>query len=542
MFRGTLTSRMSLILKSLFWRPNWALFVAFMCIVSTSHAESLDSLKQVIAGMEPGMDLAEVHLELADEYSNRALYNEQLEECEKALKLSKKFGSDLERARVMLRVGLAHSNLDEHDKAISFMEKGMRIYTSNRDEQGVAKASTELGMVLSRTGEDYREAKEYLVDALPYHHEHGDVEMLVDSYYTLGGIAYSFEQNPSKTLKHYYRVIELRRGQSTMGEVKDNMLAGAYNNSGLIYLYGEEYPLAIEYMKKALDCLPEDGNQKFRAVMNINLAYLYRKTEEFDVAHHHLNVVIEIASELDIVNFVQLAHDWRCEMSLEQGQLDSTLHYLAVAQEYSKQNGSTTYDNVRLLGDVSFAQDRFEEAGEFYNMALDKSSDDAASLLGASKCAKAQGDYALALSLRERYHMVEDSLREMRRVPAISLSETRQEVSLMEKEERRRVEQEREEAKSRNFLQYSAGLLLIVILLLLLNLVVKLTLPSLVIKAASFITVLTLFEFALVYLDPTIEAASGGQPLAKLGINLLIATVIFPLHTFIEGRIAKAYG
>ena len=138
--------------------------------------------------------------------------------------------------------------------------------------------------------------------------------------------------------------------------------------------------------------------------------------------------------------------------------------------------------------------------------------------------------------------MVEDSLREMRRVPAISLSETRQEVSLMEKEERRRVEQEREEAKSRNFLQYSAGLFLIVILLLLLNLVVKLTLPTLVIKAASFITVLTLFEFALVYLDPTIESASGGQPLAKLGINLLIATVIFPLHTFIEGRIAKAYG
>ena len=324
---------MSLILKSLFWRPNWALFVAFMCIVSTSHAESLDSLKQVIAGMEPGMALAEVHLELADEYSNRALYHEHLEECEKALKLSKKFGSDLERARVMLRVGRAHSNLDEHDKAISFMEKGMRIYTSNRDEQGVAKASTELGMVLSRTGEDYREAKEYLVDALPYHHEHGDVEMLVDSYYTLGGIAYSFEQNPSKTLKHYYRVIELRRGQSTMGEVKDNMLAGAYNNSGLIYLYGEEYPLAIEYMEKALDCLPEDGNQKFRAVMNINLAYLYRKTEEFDVAHHHLNVVQEIASELDIVNFVQLAHDWRCEMSIEHGRLDSTLHYLAVARE-----------------------------------------------------------------------------------------------------------------------------------------------------------------------------------------------------------------
>ena len=531
-----------MILNSLHRCFCWVLLLGLMCHVHTSHAKNLDSLKQVIAGMEPGMDLAEVHLELAEECADRALYSEDLEACEAALNLSKKFGSELDRARVMLRVGMAHSALDEHDKAISILEKGMKIYTSKRDEQGVAKASTKLGMVLSRTGEDHLLAKEYLVDALAYHHEHGDVDMLVDSYYTLGGIAYSFEQNPSKTLKHYYRVIELRRGQSLTEDVKDNMLAGAYNNSGLIYLYGNEYPLAIEYMEKALDCLPENGNQRFRGVMNLNLAYLYRKTEEFEVAHHHLNVLMDIATELEIVNFVQLAHNWRCEMSLEQGRLDSALHYRDVAVEYSKENGSTDFGNVALLGDVSFAQDKLEEASRYYNLALDKNGDNSDALLGASKCAKAKGDYALALSLRERYHAVEDSLREMRRVPAISLSETREEVSLQEKEERRRVEQEREEAKSRNFLQYSAGLLVIVILLLLLNLVVKLTLPSLVIKAASFITVLTLFEFALVYLDPTIEAASGGQPLAKLGINLLIATVIFPLHTFIEGRIAKAYG
>lgn len=487
------------------------------------------------------MDLANVHLELAEEYADRALYSKGLEASEEALNLGKKFGSELERAQIMLRVGMAHSSLDEHDKAISLMEKSMKIYTSKRDEQGMATASTELGVVLSRTGDDYLLAKEYLVDALPYHHEHGDVDMLVNSYYTLGGIAYSFEQDASKTLKHYYKVIELRRGQSPTGEVKDNMLAGAYNNSGLIYLFGAEYPLAIEYMKKALDCLPDSGNQKFRGAMNINLAYLFRKTEEFDLAHHHLNVLMDIASELDVVNFAQLAHDWRCEMSLEQGRLDSALHYRDVAVEYSQQSGSANYGNVTLLGDVSFAQDKLEEANRYYDLALDKNGDNAEALLGASKCAKAKGDYELALSLRERHHALEDSLREMRRVPAISLSETREEVSLLEKEERRRVEQEREEAKARNFLQYSAGLFLIVILLLLLNLVVKLTLPSLIIKAASFITVLTLFEFALVYLDPIIESASAGQPLAKLGINLVIATVIFPLHTFIEGRISKAY-
>tara|TARA_B110000003_G_scaffold170179_1_gene169887 strand:+ start:8498 stop:8638 length:141 start_codon:yes stop_codon:yes gene_type:complete len=43
-------------------------------------------------------------------------------------------------------------------------------------------------------------------------------------------------------------------------------------------------------------------------------------------------------------------------------------------------------------------------------------------------------------------------------------------------------------------------------------------------------------------LDPIIEEISAGEPLTKLGINLLIAVVIFPLHTFIEKRITKTNG
>lgn len=46
----------------------------------------------------------------------------------------------------------------------------------------------------------------------------------------------------------------------------------------------------------------------------------------------------------------------------------------------------------------------------------------------------------------------------------------------------------------------------------------------------------------LIYLDPIIEEISAGEPLTKLGINLLIAVVIFPLHTFIEKRITKTNG
>ena len=94
-------------------------------------------------------------------------------------------------------------------------------------------------------------------------------------------------------------------------------------------------------------------------------------------------------------------------------------------------------------------------------------------------------------------------------------------------------------AKESNFLQYSAILLTIVVLLLLLNLVVNVTVPHVLVRAAAFITVLTLFEFALVFLDPKIELISEGEPLKKLGINLMIAVFIFPLHSFIESRITR---
>ena len=158
--------------------------------------------------------------------------------------------------------------------------------------------------------------------------------------------------------------------------------------------------------------------------------------EEFDVAHHHLNVVEDLASELDFTVLVQFAHDMRCRIALLQGDLDSAAVYKNVAIEYSESIGSEEYDNFTLLGDLSLAQGDMDEAHGHYKRALVMKSDDAEALLGASKCAKAKGDLELALSLRERHHAVEDSLREINKVPAISLSETRQEVSLMEKEER----------------------------------------------------------------------------------------------------------
>jgi len=43
----------------------------------------------------------------------------------------------------------------------------------------------------------------------------------------------------------------------------------------------------------------------------------------------------------------------------------------------------------------------------------------------------------------------------------------------------------------------------------------------------------------LVFLDPYIEALTGGEPAYKLIINAAIATAIYPLHQFFEARLKK---
>ena len=95
--------------------------------------------------------------------------------------------------------------------------------------------------------------------------------------------------------------------------------------------------------------------------------------------------------------------------------------------------------------------------------------------LGLSQCAEQAGDYETAFNELKVYKMKSDSLIETRKIPAVHLSETKQEIALVEKENLKRRVAAEKAAKESNFLQYSAILLTIVVLLLLLNLVVNVT-------------------------------------------------------------------
>jgi len=191
-------------------------------------------------------------------------------------------------------------------------------------------------------------------------------------------------------------------------------------------------------------------------------------------------------------------------------------------------------------GNYYMAKGDFNKAIEFYNIVLSYNINYVEAHEKLSQCLSNVNRFEEALNSINTYNFKNDSLRSVRKIPALNLSETKQEQDLALHEKLKKEKKIEDSRKSKNFLQYSGALFLIILLFLIVNLTLSLNVPAFVIKAFAFITVITLFEFTLVYMDPLIETYSKGEPLSKLGINVALAAFIFPLHTFIERRMSKS--
>jgi hypothetical protein len=95
------------------------------------------------------------------------------------------------------------------------------------------------------------------------------------------------------------------------------------------------------------------------------------------------------------------------------------------------------------------------------------------------------------------------------------------------------------EKDRRNSIQYSGigvGLFALFGLVFLFG---RIRLPKWAVELSVFLPFLILFEFLLVITDPYIDNWSGNEPLIKLGINVVMAGLIFPLHAFFEGYLKR---
>jgi len=143
-----------------------------------------------------------------------------------------------------------------------------------------------------------------------------------------------------------------------------------------------------------------------------------------------------------------------------------------------------------------------------------------------------------ALEMHKLYFAMQDSIQSSDVKKQIAQTESRvefqKEILIQEQQEKEAARIEAEKIERRNTLQYSGIGIGVFLLFVLVFLIGRIQLPTWAVELSVFLPFLIFFEFLLVISDPYVDAWSGGEPLIKLGLNLLMAGAIFPLHAFFE--------
>ena len=150
---------------------------------------------------------------------------------------------------------------------------------------------------------------------------------------------------------------------------------------------------------------------------------------------------------------------------------------------------------------------------------------------------------AKALEYHKLYSTVRDSVFSEEKTKELGRQEGKFELKMHLAEQKRlKDEQERKETAQiayRDTWQNSGMLMGLVFLFVGVFFLGNFVIPDWLVKAASFIPFVLLFEFIFVLADPWIEAITAGQPLYILLINTGIVFMLFPVQYYFENKLRQ---
>lgn len=515
-------------------------FLTSFFLTTSSVAQNLDSLFQVAKSMPDDSKKVDELISIGEEYRDQGESIESIEVTKVALELSEEVNYKLGIGKALSGLGKAERTIKNFEKSIEYLEEALDIYEDLKNEHKIAQALTDLGETFTFKG-DYVEARELINEASTYHIDQENFKALARDYFYLGMINNS-SGKPDKAIRYYYKAIKLFRDKSVFPNGSFDSLAAAYANTGGIYDGGKEYELAIDYYKKGLDIFPKkNGNKRNKVIMYRSAAEAYLSLNKTQQALRYCEDAQKIAEDFKYSHLLCPTYRLKGAIFFELEEIDSSYYYLNKAL------------NLSIELDYSIQASRIKLAELFFNegnltsghkLLMEVTEDSKGSLSAAvhklwSQYYDLNGDAQKSLESFKKYITLNDSIVNANRIPAVDLSDTIQEQELQAHEKQVADKNLKEQIDSRNFLQYSGALILIVLLFVILSFSTKLSLNNVILKGGIFLTLLMLFEFILVYSDPYIETITKGEPLYKLGINVCIAALIFPLHTFIEKKMSQ---
>jgi len=417
-------------------------------------------------------------------------------------------------------IGYANYVQGNYELCLFHWEKCLEIRKKQNDKQYIAVALGNIGSVYSEQGN-------YPV-ALKYHFEYlkmaKEIEIKKYQAIALGniGTVYNDQGNYPDAMKYYFEALEINK------ELRDKRgMAVCLGNIGSVYHFQGNYPNALKNYFEALEIDKELRNKNGIAIKLGNIGLVYYDQGNYPDALKHCFKALEINKELENNNGIAIKLGNIGSIYTTTGRFKKAEAYLDSAIALCDTIGY-------LLGKKDFEYATTHLYDTLAQIAIRN-----------EQWANAAENYRLAYTHYKKYDTAKDTLFNEEKSKEIGKLETRHEMAIAEFERKKKEEQEAETARIEKEREDKIGYSLVLVgffgILALVLLLSRLTLPLSLIQIFTTMPFLLLFETAIVFMNPYIEAFVENAPAWKLAANFALALMIFPLHEWAEHLLKRVF-
>jgi tetratricopeptide (TPR) repeat protein len=424
-------------------------------------------------------------------------------------------------------IGYAYDFKNDQNTALGFYKRSAEIQKKIGDEKELAVTYNNIGAIYRNKGV-IQKAMEYYLESLKLRTKTGDKR---GEAYTLNNIAFVYmdQKENAKALSYFKQSLAI----SKQIEIS-SIMAISLNNIGLIYdNYGDpdcsedestceikSFYLALGYYYQSLQIDIDNDREREIAISLNNIGGVYLQLAKLEPEKtifykDTANTIFQNAHQI----FKDVNHPHgECKVLINRSQLALLDGDVKRAEEFALKS-------LKLAQETEFAED-IKESSFLLSSIYEKQ----------EKGMDALRMYKLSVTIRDSINNEENEKSVMLQEVKYQFEKSQLLEVQAQKEYARIAKEETDQRNSIQYLGISIGLFILFGMVFFIG---KIELPKWAIELVIFLPFLILFEFLLVTLDSRIENLSGGIPAYKLLINVVLAAIIFPAHSFLESKFKR---
>jgi Tetratricopeptide repeat len=342
-----------------------------------------------------------------------------------------------------------------------------------------------------------------------------------------------------KALDYAFKVLELdsksKSDESKYGKVT------VYNTIGSIYVQKKNYPMAQTFYEKAINYADTIGFPPLKTQGSMSLLNMYLSSDEPKKALTYFNNKPDLKQYINNFGMGSVIDQVYAVVYTNLNKLDSASYYYARCLPFFENslNASSKINFYYYYGDfllrkkdINAAITVFEKGKQMGEATQNLNSMRVYSRLLDSAYSLA-GNYSQALYYNKLANKYKDSLDKLGKEDEIL------QLQITDEEKRRERETiaEKERIEKRNRIQYMAIVIAIAAVFIGLVLLGFLRVSAATIRIIGFFAFLMFFEFIFLVFKKSIYGITNGEPWKDLGMMILIAALLVPLHHWIEHKV-----